>query len=817
MSGENAGKQTAMYSAPPVCGVLYCTHDPRGTITACPAATSISPSRDLTRSVPDRTIVYSSNSGVCPGSTHPWGLRIRATLTSEVPLATRPRNSSIRFGLFPAACTIFGPSIRRTFIGTAYNTGAMRRLLIAIALLPTLAVAQTNPFSTPSPLLFEAPQFDKITDADFQPAIEEGMKQHLAEIEAIANNPDPPTFDNTIVAMERAGEMLSRVQRVFGALSQSNTNPTLQKIQAAEAPKLAEHRDAIFLNPRLFARVKSIYDERASLKLDPESDRLADRYYREFVRSGALLSDADKEKLRALNKEQSQLTTDYRKRVLAATNDAAIVIDDKAELAGLPDSEIAAAADSAKRRGLDGKYLLTLQNTTQQPPLTYLNDRALRERLFNASAQRGNGGENDTAHIAARLAQLRAERAQLLGFPTFAAFNLDDEMAKTPDNAIKLMTDMVPASTAKARGEAGRMQRLIGDAFKLQPWDWQYYAEQVRKADYDVDESQVRQYFELYNVLQNGVFFAANKLYGITFKPRKDIPPYQADVRVYEVFDRNGSPLALFYYDPFARPNKGGGAWTGSFMSQSKLLGTHPVVYNVENFTKPAPGQPALISFTDVTTMFHEFGHALHAFFNAVKYPTLGGVPRDFVEFPSQFNEHWALEPAVFAHYAKHYKSGKPMPKSLVEKIKKSRTFNQGYATTEYLGAALLDMAWHTLPADAPLQDVNTFEPEALTRYHINMPEVPPRYHTTYFSHIWGSGYAAGYYAYLWSEVLDDDAYDWFAAHGGMTRANGQRFRDMVLSRGGSEDEAAMYRAFAGHDPSVEPLLIQRGLKTVAK
>ncbi|HEY6843537.1 MAG TPA: M3 family metallopeptidase [Thermoanaerobaculia bacterium] len=689
----------------------------------------------------------------------------------------------------------------------------MRRLLIALLCVPAIAAAQTtNPFSAPSPLLFGAPQFDKITDADFQPAIDEGMKQHLAEIEAIANNPDPPTFDNTIVAMEKSGEMLTRVQRVFGALSQSNTNPTLQKVQSEEAPKLAAHRDAIYLNPKLFDRVKAIYDQRATLKLDPESDRLVERYYRDFVRAGAELPEQQKTAVRALNKEQSQLTTEFRKRVLAATNDAAIVVDTKEELAGLPEADIAAAAEAAKSRGLEGKYVLTLQNTTQQPPLTFLQNRALRERIFKASEQRGNGGANDTTQIVSRLAKLRATRAAYLGFLNFAAFNLDDEMAKTPANAIKLMTDMVPAATAKAKGERDRMQKLIGDPFKLEPWDWQYYAEQVRKSDYDVDEAEVRPYFELNRVLQDGLFFAANKLYGITFKERTDIPSYQADVRVFEVFDKDGSPLALFYYDPFARPNKSGGAWTGSFVGQSKLLGTKPVVYNVENFTKPAAGQPALLNFTEVTTMFHEFGHALHAMFNTVKYPTLGGTPRDFVEFPSQFNEHWALEPSVFANYAKHYRTGKPMPAALVEKIKRARTFNQGFATTEYLAAALLDMAWHTIASDAPPQDVNMFEPYALKRYRIAMPEVPPRYHTTYFSHIWASGYAAGYYAYLWSEVLDDDAYDWFREHGGMTRANGQRFRDMVLSRGGSEDPAEMYRAFSGHDPSVQPLLEERGL-----
>ena len=704
----------------------------------------------------------------------------------------------------------------------------MRRhhALVIALLFSRFAFAQSpdirqNPFSAASSLPFQAPLFDQIGDADFQPAIEEGMTANLAEVEAIANNANAPTFANTIEAMERSGAMLTRVQRVFGALTQSNTNPTLQRIQAEEAPKLAAHRDAIYLNPKLFSRVKAIYDQRSTL--DPESKQLVERYYRNFVRSGALLSDPDKAALRALNKEQSQLTTEYRKRVLTATNNFAMVVDTKEELAGLPDADIAAAAEAAKSRNMPGKYVLTLQNTTQQPPQTYLKNRALRERLFNASVQRGSGGQNDTKGIATRLAQLRAQRARLLGFPNYAAFNLDDEMARTADNAIKLMTDMVPAATAKASGEAARMQKLIDSEgqpssavlFKLQPWDWQFYAEQVRKADYDLDESQVRPYFELDRVLRDGVFFAANKLYGITFKERKDVPVYHPDVRVFEVTDADGKPLALFYGDFFSRPSKSGGAWTGAFVGQSKLLGAKPAVYNVENFTKPAPGQPALLSFSDVTTMFHEFGHALHGMFSNVTYPTLAGssVPRDFVEFPSQFNEHWALEPTVFANYAKHYQTGAAMPQALVDKIKKSITFNQGFATTEYLAAALLDMAWHTLPADAPLQDVGTFEPQALDRYHINMPEVPPRYHTTYFSHIWGGGYAAGYYAYLWSEVLDDDAYYWFREHGGMTRANGQRYRDMILSRGGTEDPAAMYREFRGRDPIVEPLLIERGLK----
>jgi peptidyl-dipeptidase Dcp len=684
---------------------------------------------------------------------------------------------------------------------------------------PAAEPARQNPLSTASPLLYQAPPFDQIKDTDYQPAIEEGMKVQLREVDAIANDPAPPTFANTIEAMERSGALLTRAAKIFFNLTQSNTNDAFQKIEAEESPKLAAHGDAIYMNPKLYARVKTLYDSRAASGLDAESKFLIERYYKQFVRAGAQLNDADQATLRALNQEESTLTTKFREHVLADTDASAIVVDTKAELAGLPDSDIAAAADRAKERKLDGKYVLTLQNTTQQPALTYLTNRALRERLFNASIQRGNhGGANDTKAIVTRLAQLRATKAKLLGFPTWAAYTLDDQMAKTPENAIKLLSDLVPASTAKARSEAAKMQKVIDaekGGFQLGPQDWELYSEKVRKAEYDLDESQVRPYFELNSVLQNGVFFAANQLYGLTFKERHDIPVYQPDVRVFEVFDADGKSIAIYYGDYFARSNKSGGAWMDSFVDQSGLLGTRPVVFNVLNFTKPAPGQPALLTFDNVTAIFHEFGHALHGMLSNVKYPTLAGtnVPRDFVEFPSQFNEHWALEPKVFANYAKHYQTGKPIPQALVDRIKKSRTFNQGYATVEYLAAALLDMAWHTQAPGAEQADVNTFEPAALERFKIAMTTVPPRYHTTYFSHIWGGGYSAGYYAYLWSELIDDDAYYWFKEHGGMTRANGQRFRDMILSRGGTMDEAALYRAFRGRDPIVEPLLIERGLK----
>ena len=684
-------------------------------------------------------------------------------------------------------------------------------MLISLLFLcaPTLA-AQTNPFFAESTLPYEAPPFDKIHDADFQPAIEEGMKQALAEVDAIANSPDAPTFGNTIEALEKSGRLLSRVQRVFGAMTQANTNATLRDVQTAMTPKLTAFRDAINLNPKLFARVKAIYDNLASL--DPEQKRVVERTYKDFVRSGALLSDADKDKLRALNKEGSQLTNQFRNKVLADTNAAAIVVDDVQELDGLSDSDLAAAAAAAKTRGLEGKWVLTQQNTTQNPAQTYLKNRALREKLYQASSSRGiHGGDNDVTAIVTRIALLREQRAKLLGYSTYAAYALEDQMSKVPDNAIKLMTDMVPATNEKVREEAARLQKLAAEP--LQPWDWQYYAEQVRKADYDLDENQVRPYFEIDRVLRDGVFFAATKLYGITFKQRKDIPVYQEDVRVFEVFDTDGKPLALFYFDPFSRPNKQGGAWTSTFVGQSKLFGTKAVNYNVENFTKPAAGEVALLTFDEVTTMFHEFGHALHGIFADVTYPTSAGTPRDFVEFPSQFNEHWALEPSVFANYAKHYKTGNRMPASLETKLRKSLKFNQGYATSEYLQAALLDQSWHTMTTDALVPDVTSFETDALKHFQILTPEIPPRYRTTYFSHIWAGGYSAAYYAYLWSEVLDDDAYYWFRENGGMTRANGDRFRKMILSRGGMEDPTDMYRAFRGRDPNVEPLLMERGLK----
>jgi peptidyl-dipeptidase Dcp len=685
---------------------------------------------------------------------------------------------------------------------------------------PAAAPARENPFFAASTLPYQAPRFDLIRDADYQPALEEGMRRQLAEIDAIANQADAPTFDNTIVAMERSGQLLTRVSKVFGGVVQANSDSTLERVQTEEAPRLAAHSDAIYLNDRLFQRVKSLYDRRASLALTPEQTRLVERYHQSFVRAGANLSEADKARMRELNREESTLSTAFTTRLLAATKAGAVVVSDRAELAGLGDAGVAAAAEAAHQRGLDGKWVLPLQNTTQQPVQVSLENRALRQRVFEASTRRAEQGDaNDTHELIRRLAQLRAQKAQLLGFPTYAAYSLDNQMAKTPDAAIRLLTQVATPANARARAEAQRIQQQIDrehGGFTLAPWDWQHYAEQVRRAEYAIDEAQVKPYFELNRVLQDGVFFAANQLYGLTFRERHDIPVYHPDVRVFEVFDADGKPLALFYCDYFKRDNKGGGAWMDNFVDQSGLMGTLPVVYNVANFQKPAEGQPALLTFDDVSTMFHEFGHALHGMFSHVQYPTLSGtsVPRDFVEFPSQFNEHWATDPAVFAHYARHYQTGAPMPAELVEKIKRARTFNSGFATSELVQAALLDMAWHTLPASAPPQDVDAFEAQALQRYGVAFEQVPPRYHTSYFAHIWGGGYAAGYYAYLWSEVLDDDAFAWFVEHGGLTRANGQRFRDMILSRGGTVEPGALYRAFRGRDPEVGPLLESRGLST---
>ncbi|CAI0936072.1 peptidyl-dipeptidase Dcp [Serratia fonticola] len=676
-----------------------------------------------------------------------------------------------------------------------------------------------NPFFAASQLPFQAPRFDVISESDYAPAIAAGIQQKLAEVEKIANNPAEPTFDNTFVALEKSGALLTRTMNVFGAMTSANTSDTLQKLDEETSPKLAALDDAIMLNSKLFARIKAIYDRRDSLNLDPESLRLVEVTYKNYVLAGANLSEADKTQLKALNQEAATLSTQFTNKLLAASKNGALAIGDKNLLAGLSEGELAAAAQAASERKLDKQWLLVLQNTTQQPDLQNLQDRDTRQKLFKASINRAEKNDaNDTRQTLARLAKVRAEQAKLLGFPNYAAWKLQNQMAKTPDAALAFMRNIVPAATARAEREAKDIQAVIdrqNGGFQLAAWDWQFYAEQVRKEKYDLDESQIKPYFEMNNVLHNGVFYAANLLYGISFKERKDIPVYHPDVRVYEVFDKDGQSLALFYTDFFKRDNKGGGAWMSNFVEQSKLNGTKPVIYNVSNFTKPAAGQPALLSYDDVITMFHEFGHALHGMFADQQYPSLSGTntARDFVEFPSQFNEHWASDPQVFAHFAKHYQTGEAMPQALADKINKADKFNKGYAMTELLAAALLDMHWHMLGADQPQQDVDKFEAASLRQDKIDLSYVPPRYRSSYFQHIWGNGYAAGYYAYLWTEMLADDAFQWFSDNGGLTAENGQRFREQVLSQGNSQDLEKLYVKWRGQEPSIEPMLINRGLK----
>jgi peptidyl-dipeptidase Dcp len=706
--------------------------------------------------------------------------------------------------------------MRRVFV-----IGAVSALGVTAALSaqPAQPAARVNPLLGRSTLQFQAPPFDKFTDADFEPAFEEGMKAQLAEVTAIANNTAAPTFDNTLVALERSGETLTRVQMDFGALSSSNTDDTLQALEESMAPKLAAHADAIMLNRPLFARIEALYNKRASLHLKSEGLRLLEYQYQQFVMAGAKLSEPDQERLKKYDEDDAALSAKFMNQLLAAAKDNALVVSDKNALAGLSPAEMDAAAEAAKAHQKEGQWLLPLINTTQQPALESLQNRATREQLFHLSWTRAEHGDaDDTRETISKLAQIRANRAALLGQPNYAAWRLQDQMAKTPQQVQQFLDNLGPAALGRAKQEAADIQSLIDEqhgGFTLQPWDWNFYSEQVRQRKFNLDANEVKPYFELNRVLQDGVFFAAHELYGVSFKERHDLPVWQPDVRVFEVFDKNGSHLGLMYFDYFKRDNKNGGAWMDTLLPQSHLLGTSPIIYNVANFAKPVAGQPALINYDDVTTMFHEFGHALHGLFANQEYPTLSGtaVARDYVEFPSQFNERWAMDPKVFANYARHYQTGQPMPQELVDKIKKSETFNQGYMLTELLEAADLDMAWHTLPSSAPLQNVDDFETAAIARAHLDFAPVPPRYRSTYFLHIWANGYASGYYAYLWTEMLAADAFSWFDEHGGLTRKNGDRFRDLILSRGNTEDYAKMFRDFRGRDPKIDAMLEHRGLK----
>jgi len=682
-----------------------------------------------------------------------------------------------------------------------------------------------NPFFAESSLQYEYPRFDLITDAHFMPAFERGMAEQRREIAEISLRKDMPSFENTIVAMENSGDVLGRASSVFFNLVGADTNPERQKIQAAVAPLLSAHRDAIFLDANLFKRVESLHSRRDELDLDAESKYLLERYHTDFVRAGARLNDADKSRLREINAELAKLNTEFGQNVLKEVNASAVVVDKRELLAGLDDNEIAAAAEAAKARKLAGKYVIALQNTSGQPPLDTLSDRALRERIFKASLGRGgHGGEFDNTTIVASTAKLRAERARLLGYENHATYALEDQTAKTPAAVNKLLAQLAPAAVGNARREAADLQKIAdaepGDSFPLAGWDWAFYAEKLRKQRYDFDATELRPYLELDRVLRDGVFHAAEQLFGLTFKERKDLPVYHPDVRVFEVFDQ-GKPFALFLADFYARESKRGGAWMNAYVSQSDLEKTRPVVANHLNIPKPPAGEPTLLTFDEVTTMFHEFGHALHGMFSDVRYPRFSGtsVPRDFVEYPSQVNEMWATWPSVLANYANHHETGEPMPKALLDKVLASEQFNQGFATTEYLSATLLDQGWHQIGAsDVPAADaVLAFEAKKLKDAGVDFAPVPPRYRTTYFSHIFAGGYAAGYYSYIWSEVLDADSVEWFKENGGLTRKNGDHFRKTLLSQGGSADAMTLFRDFRGREPQIAPLLKRRGLAGSAK
>jgi peptidyl-dipeptidase Dcp len=687
------------------------------------------------------------------------------------------------------------------------------------------ALSPDNPFAQPSALAFEYPPFDRMRDTDFRPAFMAGMAAQLQQAAAIANDPQPPSFDNTIVALERSGGLLTRVARIFFNLSSSNSDPAILQLETELAPELAAHQDAIHLDPVLFARIDSLYAQRATLALDAESRQLLERYYSEFVRAGARLAEPDKAKLRQFNEQLSTLSTQFRQNLLQASRDGAVVVDQVSQLDGLSSEQIDAAAAAAKARDLDGHWLIALENTTTQQVLAQLKNRALRERIYRASSDRARAGATDNTPVIAQMVKLRAQRAQLLGFPTHAAYVLAGNTAHDVPTAEKLLRQTGAASLRVARTEAADIQHLI-DAqaaanhtprWRLQPWDWQYYSEQIRQQRYDFDSAQIKPYFELNRVLQDGVFYVAHELYGLSFKERHDLPVYQSDVRVFDVFDADGSPLAIFLADYYARDNKQGGAWMSSYVVQSKLLGLKPVVVNNLNIPKPPPGAPTLLSFDEVTGLFHEFGHALHGMLSNVQYPLLAGtsVPRDFVEYPSQFNEMWSRDPAVVAHFARHYQSGEPLPQTVLDKVVSAQKFNQGYTTSEYIEAALLDLAWHEItPAQAPLAgQVMGFEAAALKARGVDYPPVPPRYHSPYFLHIFSNDYSAGYYAYLWSEVLARDTGQWLYANGGLTRANGDILRAKILSRGRTEEPQDLFREFYGKPPDVGPLLEYHGLR----
>ena len=682
------------------------------------------------------------------------------------------------------------------------------------------ALPSDNPFAEPSPLPFHTPAFDKINVNHYQPAFMAGMKQQLLEVEAIANQAEAPTFDNTITALEKTGALLTRVHSVFGNMTSAHTSKDLQNIQKELAPLLAAHSDNILLNRELFGRIEKLYESRDSISLNSEQQEVLRKHYEDGVRAGAKLSEEQQNRIRSLNEQLSTLQTQFEDNLLAVTKERSVVVDDQAELEGMSSADIAAAMETAKERDLAGKYVIEITNTTRVPILSSLNNRDLRERVWKASAFRalGQDGGIDNRALVLEIALLRAERAKLLGFANHAAYKLGDQMAKTPAAARKMLTDLVPGVVARVKEEAADLQAMmqqLGADHDLAPWDWEYYSEKVREAKFEVDESQVKPYFEVNTVLEKGVFFTMNKLFGVTFTERKDLPVYHPEVRVFDVFNSDGSQIGLFYIDFFKRDSKRGGAWMSSFVDQSALLNEQPVIVNVLNNSRPADGEPGLISFDNVTTIFHEMGHGVHGLFSNVTYPSVSGTatPRDFVEFPSTFEEDWAIQPEILSNYAVHHQTGEPIPPELLQKVIKASKFNQGFDTLEYLSAAILDLEWHSLSADEIPNDIEAFEAATLKKYGVDIAAVPPRYRTAFFAHIWGGGYSASYYAYIWSEVLAADAFAHMQANGGPTLENGTRFRDEVLSRGSSRDPMESYKAFRGSEPTVDALLIRRGLK----
>ena len=676
-----------------------------------------------------------------------------------------------------------------------------------------------NPFFSESSLYMKYPHFDKVKNQHYTPAFEKGMKDHMTEIETIANNIDSPTFENTIIAMEISGELLDRVATVFFSLTSAHTNDEMERIRSELAPKLSAHSDQILLNGSLFKRISELNDNKNNLGLNSEAIRLIQKYYTDFIRSGARLSTEEKENLKSINAKIAVLQTNFSQNILKEVNALAVVVDSREELDGLNNASIEAAANEANSRGLQGKYVIALKNTSGQPAMASLENRSLREKIHKISLSRGsNGGDFDNRENLSKVIKLRADRAQLMGYKNHAAYSLESQTAQTPEAVNLRLRSLAPKALENAKKEAADLQKMIDDEggeFQLASWDWDFYTEKVRSERYSFDASQLKPYFEMDNVLQNGVFFSANKLFGISFKERFDLPVYQEDVRVFEVFNEDGTTLALFIYDGYARSSKRGGAWMNAYVSQSKLKGNLPVVANHQNVVKPPKGEPTLLTFDEVITMFHEFGHALHGMFSNVHYPYFSGtsVPRDFVEYPSQVNEMWAVWPSVLKNYAVHHKTGESMPKELLDKVLATQKFNQGFSTTEYLAASILDQSLHQLKPDQvpEASDIISFEKDALIKSGIYFEAVPPRYRSTYFSHIIG-GYSAGYYSYIWSEVLDADTVEWFKENGGLNRENGNHFRRTLLSRGGSEQALNLFKDFRGADPDIQPLLNRKGL-----